>query len=202
MWKKGCSVNTIHALGIDHYIKSYAVESALVDFGSEHSFEEASKIFQRHYKFPVSDSTIRRITESLGAEAEEFISKRLEAFSEAHENTQSTTLPAKVVILGFDGCSIRTGKLEEVKSEQPNEKSRFKRKEEWKDIRLAFVRDMSKESTKWFVGGLKPYPELMEELFKLSLGRGMNEITLVLLYKRGMERMRPTIIQCLFCNMN
>lgn len=177
MWKKGCSVNTIHALGIDHYVKSYAVESALVDFGSEHSFEEAAKIFQRHYKFQVSDSTIRRITESLGADAEHFITKRLESFAEADESKKSTIPATEVVILGFDGCSIRTGKLEEVKSDRSNEKRGLKRNEEWKDIRLAFVRNVSDESTKWFVGGLKPYPELMEELFKLSLGRGMNEYT-------------------------
>jgi hypothetical protein len=177
MWKKGRSVNTIRSLGIEHYLKSYAVESALVDFGSEHSFEEAAKIFKRHYKFEISDSTIRRMTESLGAEAEAFISKKIESFAEAYENETSTISPIEVVILGFDGCSIRTGKLEKIENIQPDDKKRFKRIEEWKDIRLGFSRELAEESKKWFVGGLKSYPELMEELFKLSLGQGMNEYT-------------------------
>ena len=36
---------------------------------------------------------------------------------------------------------------------------------------------MPEESKKWFVGGLKGYPELMAELFALALGVGMNEFT-------------------------
>jgi hypothetical protein len=39
------------------------------------------------------------------------------------------------------------------------------------------VREHSEGSKKWFVGGLKRYPELMEELFNLALGKGMNEFT-------------------------
>lgn len=149
----------------------------MVDFGSEHSFEEAAKIFQRHYKFSVSDSTIRRRTESVGIEAELFISSKLEEFVEMDEEKKHDAPLLEVVCLGFDGCSIRTGELEKIEPQEPGSKPRKKRNEEWKDIRLGFVRPISDESKKWFVGGLKSYPELMQELFNLALGRGMSEFT-------------------------
>lgn len=164
-------------LGVEHNTKSPAVLAALVDFGSEHSFEEAAKIFQRHYKFSISDSTIRRATEALGIDAEEFISNKLIKFMKSDEDQTQEAVAQEVVFLGFDGCSIRTGKLEEIESANLGDKKRRKRNEEWKDVRLGFVREVSDDAKKWFVGGLKSYPQLMEDLFNLALGKGMNEHT-------------------------
>jgi len=162
-------------LGIQHQTKSPAVLAALVDFGSEHSFQEASKIFQRHYKFSISDSTIRRVTKSLGSNAEKFISNKLIQFENCNQNQTQTAPIQETIFLGFDGCSIRTGKLKAIESSTV--KSKKKRYEEWKDVRLGFVKEKSENGKKWFIGGLKSYPQLMGELFNLALGKGMNEFT-------------------------
>lgn len=83
MWQRGTSCNTSTSLGVKHEGRSPAVDKALVDFGSDHSFEEAAATFERHYKFPISDSTVRRITESTGKEAEQFIQDKLAAYEAA-----------------------------------------------------------------------------------------------------------------------
>lgn len=184
LWKRGNSCNTTDALGIRHEGRSDAVNAALVDFGSEHSFDEAATMFQRHYDFKISDSTIRRITESYGITAEQFIKTKLEKYeADADEGTPS--LPT--IILGFDGCSIRTGELQIINQDDdqlktiplrtPSGRHKCKRNEEWRDVRLGFSKSNSEGSKKFFIGGMTDLPTLITSLFNLSLGLGMNENT-------------------------
>ena len=183
MWQRGTSCNTSTLLGVKHEGRSPAVDKALVDFGSDHSFEEAAATFERHYKFPISDSTVRRITESTGKEAEQFIQDKLAAYEAANE-VQALTEPApKVISIGFDGAMVRTGTLT-IPDTSPGEQlktstGRIKktRMEEWKDVRLGYVKDDKKEAKKLFIGGKTDYPTLIKDLFNLGLGLGMNEYT-------------------------
>jgi len=183
MWQRGSSCNTSTSLGVKHEGRSQAVNAALVDFGSDHSFEEAAAIFERHYKFPISESTVRRITESTGREAEQFIQDKLAAYEEADEEQTLTGPAPKVVGIGFDGAMVRTGTLEILHAspgeqlKTPTGRIKKKRKEEWKDVRLGYVKDDKKEARKLFVGGKTDYPTLIKDLFNLGLGLGMNEHT-------------------------
>lgn len=200
MWKPGESCSTAGVLGVKHEARSEAVNAALVDFGSEHSFDEAAIIFERHYKFKISDATIRRITESIGEIAEQFIQNKLEEHSRADE--EGTLIPPlESIFLGFDGCSIRTGTLEVIKpngqmqsgkiqaisseSKTPTTaclttragRPKCKRNEEWRDVRLGFAKTDQEDAKKWFVGGMADFPTLVGSLFKLGLGLGMTEVT-------------------------
>lgn len=183
MWQKGTSCNTSASLGLKHEGRTQAVNIALVDFGSDHSFEEAAAIFERHYKFPISASTVRRITESTGREVEQFIQDKLAAHEKASDEQILTEPAPKILSIGFDGAMVRTGTLE-ISDSSPGEQLKTptgrikkKRKEEWKDVRLGYVKDDKKEVQKWFVGGKTDYPTLIKDLFNLGLGLGMNEYT-------------------------
>ena len=202
----GSSCNTITKFNIRHEERSGAVNVALTDFGSDHSFDEAAAIFARHYHFKISDSTVRRITENMGTIGEKFIENKLAEYEKAEKEDLLLLAPLENVFLGFDGCSIRTGVLEKIETIEPSweEKNdplsrtevpalarpdlragitpsgrvKCKRVESWRDIRLGYAKQSSaKESKKWFVGGMKSFPDLMKELFCLSLGLGMDENT-------------------------
>ena len=177
-------------MSIKHEGRSDAVNEALVDFGSDHSFDEAAVIFKRHYKFSISDATIRRVTEATGKKAEQFIQQKLNEYEEADATESSIIAPIESIFLEFDGCSIRTGLLEKITPienpsdaaqaanlKTPTGRAKCKRTEEWKDVRLGFARPLEDDKRKWFVGGLTDFPSLMEDLFKLGLGLGMNERT-------------------------
>ncbi len=208
LWQPGKSCNTATVLGLRHEGRSTAVDAALIDFGSDHSFDEAATIFERHYKFKISDATIRRITESTGEKAEQFIKHRLAEYENTDEMGTSVVTPLKEIFAGFDGCSIRTGTLEvitplietaiqagedtqstsdsksAVTKIQPSKTLRTasgrlkcRRIEEWKDVRLGFVRELGNDIKKLFVRGMIGFPDLMKDLFNLGLGLGMNENT-------------------------
>ncbi|MGZ6330701.1 MAG: hypothetical protein ACXWM7_06830 [Parachlamydiaceae bacterium] len=158
----------------------------MVDFGSDHSFEEAAATFERHYKFSISESTVRRITESTGRKAEQFIQEKQAAYEEADEAQTLTESAPKVISIGFDGAMVRTGTLQNVQTSDvspgkqlktPTGRIKKKRREEWKDVRLGYVKDDKKEARKLFVGGKTDYPTLIKDLFNLGLGLGMNEYT-------------------------
>jgi hypothetical protein len=93
-------------------------------------------------------------------------------------------MPApKILSIGFDGSMVRTGTLE-ISDAQPGEQLKTpsgrikkKRKEEWKDVRLGYVKEDKEKAQKWFVGGKTNYPTLIKDLFNLGLGLGMNEYT-------------------------
>lgn len=193
MWKKGTSCNTSTLLDVKHEGRSEAVNAALVDFGSDHSFEQAAAIFQRHYKFLISESTIRRLTEATGKKAEQFIQDKLAAYEEADEaqkfdQSLTSTEPApKIISMGFDGSMVRTGTLHNVSASDeflegqlktPTGRSKKKRKEEWKDVRLGYVKDDKEDHKKLFVGGKKDFSTLTKDLFNLGLSLGMNEYTI------------------------
>lgn len=192
MWRKGTSCNTSQLLGIKHEGRSQAVDTALVDFGSDHSFEEAASTFERHYKFSVSRSTVRRITEATERKAEQFIQDKLAAYEEADEvkkfeldQTLAESSP-EIISIGFDGSMVRTGTLHNVPTSDelpeellktPTGRTKKKRKEEWKDVRLGYVKNDKEDNQKLFVGGKTDYPTLIKDLFNLGLGLGMNEYT-------------------------
>ncbi len=78
LWKKGQSGKPVkNQLGLTHQGRSEAVERAIADFGIEESFGKAAARFEEHYGWPVDKSTVRRVTESVAAQAQDYVSKKL-----------------------------------------------------------------------------------------------------------------------------
>lgn len=233
MRAKENSHNTITSFNIRHEERSEAVNAALIDFGSDHSFDEAAIIFARHYKFKISDSTIRRVTEHMGVVGEDFIKNKLAQYNKDEEEGGVIGSPLKTIFLGFDGCVIRTGMLEKIEAVDsfetlkvtssiipdlkkmisplespvqepgvtPSGRVRCRRVETWKDVRLGYAKQgPEEESEKWFVGGLKSFPDLMKELFSLSLGLGMNEDTKPVATSDGGNGLYETLDET-FCDL-
>lgn len=64
--KEGWGIRPVQEkLGIEHREHSLAVKRALVDFGSEESFGQASSRFEEHYGWKVERSTVRREVENI-----------------------------------------------------------------------------------------------------------------------------------------
>lgn len=57
-------------LGITHHGRTETVNRALTDFGIEDSFGQASKRFEEHYGFRLSESTVDRVTKTSGLQAQ------------------------------------------------------------------------------------------------------------------------------------
>jgi hypothetical protein len=84
LWKKGQSAKPIKdPLGLTHCGRTQGVEQALSEFGSEESFEQASKRFGAHYGWEVDKTTVLRVTESAAKEAETYLETRLEESRQA-----------------------------------------------------------------------------------------------------------------------
>lgn len=89
-------------LGITSGSLSLGVTRALVDFGAEESFGQASKRFQEHYGFSVEVSKMRREVLQIAQLSERFVEQRLvESGDEATINSRKKT---ERLLLELDGC--------------------------------------------------------------------------------------------------
>ena len=121
--------------------KSKKLKRALSDFGSEHSFGKAKKMFKEHYGIEYDRTLIERETYNVGEEAEKFVREKLEkGFSDSYFKTREG---CETMLVEIDGSMIPTGEFK--KSEKKTavtDKRKIKRKTkktEWKEVRLTVV---------------------------------------------------------------
>ena len=77
-------------LGITHGAHSLGLTRALVDFGAEESFNQASLRFQEHYGFKIESSKVRREVLQVARLSEKFVEQRL-----AKSQAEATINPRK-----------------------------------------------------------------------------------------------------------
>jgi len=192
VWKHGgLSAKPLRdVVGITHDGRSEAVERALTDFGSEGSFEQAADRFAEHYHYHLSRTTADRVTKQAGHEALGYVERRLSA-----EMTEGRDAPchADTILLGLDGCLIRTGTflpassppsptfslgeaalippdaaIESPAPTPPRPSSGEPRHKaiHYTEVRLGFARPLDEEraADKVFVGKVAGYPDIVQDL--------------------------------------
>jgi hypothetical protein len=134
-------------MGVEGNRYSEAVERALVDFGSEKSFERAARQFREHYGWEVERGTVLRRTESVALSSQQYIQERLFSDPIAREGASAAIETAFVVEL--DGCDIRTGVFMSAAEAGLTERApdALVRPIQWQEVRTGLVRPLD-ENTK------------------------------------------------------
>lgn len=167
-------------MGVEGNSYSEAVQRALVDFGSEKSFQRASLQFREHYGWEVGRGTILNHTERVAREADEYVIERLKKGSDNYPN-KASNVEVDTIVSELDGCEIRTGifMTAHQAGRSEHESNKLIRKEEWKEVRTGFVRFLG-EVDKLYICRMGSYPELCNHLFEAACARGLTPETLVI----------------------
>ena len=160
--------------------KTPALERALSDFGSECSYGEAEERFEEHYGFTIGRTSILRVTNEVGEDAEEYLDRRLKAAEENEPNGEA----AAEIMVQLDGCEIRTGEymtamragLAAREGYEPDDQVRV---EQWREVRVGLVRTVG-EVTKHYVARIGDYDEICEQLHALACEKGLGADTQVI----------------------
>jgi hypothetical protein len=191
LWKKGESAKPIKdRLGLTHCGRSQGVEQALSEFGSEESFDQASRRFCAHYGWEVDKTTVLRVTESVAREAETYLETRLEETRQAYEKPLRERAGEKRLLVEVDGCKIRTGEYEPCE-EQEDEGARC-RKIQWREVRIGLVRGLH-EKDKQYVGRMDAYPPVVDQLFSAAVDQGLSRRTQVVAVADGAPGLREEL---------
>ncbi len=161
--------------------KTPALERALADFGSEDSYAQAEQRFEEHYGFNVGRTSILRVTNDVGEEALTYLDERLPCSSQAAEREDSSV---EQLLAELDGCLIRTGEYMTamragLAGREEYEPDDVVRVDEWKEVRVGFVRRLGEVSKK-YVSRMGDYDEICEQLHGLALLEGWTPETKVI----------------------
>ena len=104
-------------LGVEGEQYSETVQRALVDFGSEKSFARAVVSFEEHYGWQVGRTTLRYQTLQAAQEAATYLDERLLQGTRTYEQAGMAPPQVPTMLMGLDGCEIRTGVYMKVMSE-------------------------------------------------------------------------------------
>ena len=170
----------VHAeLGLAGRMRSEAVERALCDFGAEASFEQAARRFTEHYGIDVDRTSVLRIVHDHAAQAEEFVAKKLACAEQAFEQTVRDRPGVDEMLLGINGCMLRTGTLHVAQGHETTAVRGLPkrvRQTEWRDVRLALCRPLG-EVEPTYVGAMDSYPAVVAQLFQAAVSRGLSSRT-------------------------
>ena len=161
--------------------KTVTLERALSDFGSESSYAEAEQRFEEHYGFNIGRTSILRVTNAVGEDAEAYLDERLEVSSVTEE---SGARPVEQLLAELDGCLIRTGEYMSamragLAGQEEYEPDDLVRVDEWKEVRVGLVRRPGEVSKK-YVSRLGDYDEICEQLHALAMLQGWTPETMVI----------------------
>lgn len=177
---RGAGVRPVQRqLGLTHRRRSLAVERALTDFGAEESFGLAAKRFAEHYGWAVDRTTILRVVEQHASQVEKYIGDRLAEGREAFTEPLGVRPGAERLLTELDGCEIRTGTLvphPEGGTTPVRQNERRQRLEEWRDVRIGFVRGLE-EVDRTYVGAMASYQVVVGQLFDAAVARGLSSRT-------------------------
>lgn len=193
LWKKGEGCKPVRdRMGLTHNGRSEAVERALTEFGIEDSFELAARRFEEHYGWPVDQSTVRRVTESVAAESERYVEHRLEEERKAYDLPLEDRPGVDQLVVELDGCKIRTGVL--VAEEAVDGKSSEKRHRviDWSEVRIGLATDLDGQE-KEYVGRADTYPPIVRQLFSLAVKQGLSRQTEVIAVADGGNGIREEL---------
>lgn len=161
-------------LGITHGKHSPGLTRALVDFGAEESFNQASLRFQEHYGFSVETSKLRREVLQIAQLSERFVEQRLaESRAGATINSRQNTTR---ILLELDGCLLRTGVKvpgNQVGLTKIRKIPKSSRKIDWRETRVAFARPVEQKKQRTFVARMGKYPKLVQQLVGAAYDRGL-----------------------------
>ena len=185
----GNTTRPVRDLGLTHRSRTPALQRALTDFGIEDSFGLASSRFEEHYGWEIHRTSLLRVVHAVADDGLAYVEHRL---AEEPEDVE----PAAILLVEMDGCELRTGTMG---SPHPTERTpvrglpRRKRPTEWRDVRLAFCRDLHDDTDKTFVGGMSPFAEVVDQLHAAALHRGLSYRTLVATVLDGGNGLREAI---------
>ena len=134
-------------MGVEGNRYSEAVERALVDFGSEKSFERAARQFREHYGWDVERGTVLRRTESVALLSQGYVQERLLINTSSSERAASAV--NTVFVVELDGCDIRTGVFMSAAEAGFTERApdALVHPIQWQEVRTGLVRPLD-ENTK------------------------------------------------------
>jgi len=170
-------------LKVKHASRTPAVERALTDFGVEESFAQASVRFHEHYGFEIGSSTLCREVEAVGAEAESYLTERIEAARQDYEVPLRQRRGVAELLVELDGCEIRTVLCSSERETLTGELKR-QRKTEWKEVRVGLAGRIG-SSARSYVAKLSSYPEICGDLFSAAISEGLSPRTLVVAVADG-----------------
>lgn len=167
--------------GLAGRTKTAALERALSDFGSESSYGDAEERFEEHYGFAIGRTSIRRVSNAVGEDAERYLDERLEA-AEAEVDPETDGVPE--VMVQMDGCHIRTGEVMSAMRAGRAPRDGYEaddrvRVEQWREVRVGLVR-VRGEVGKQYVARIGEYDEICERLHALARSNGLGAQTQVI----------------------
>lgn len=172
---------TLSVLGFAHHGRSAGVVRALTDFGADESFGRAAAKFEEHYGYALGRTTVLRVVETEAREIETYVATRLESTKSLYDEPIATRPGVDCMIAEMDGCEIRTGTLKRAKTRVRTTVRKLPKRvrvEAWRDVRLGLVRDL-RAVTKTYVGGLRSYDDVTEDLFAAAVSKGLSSRTKV-----------------------
>ena len=182
LWDPGCKQGVrpvATTLGLTHGRRSLATERALTDFGAEESFGQATKRFKEHYGWEVGRTTVLRLVEGHASDAEVYVQQRLTASRGEFDEPLGVRPGTDRLLTELDGCEIRTGTLvphPEGGTTPVRHRPRRQRREEWRDVRVGFVRKLD-EVERTYVGRMDNYETIVGQLFDAAVARGLSSRT-------------------------
>lgn len=182
-------------LGLTHGRRSLATERALTDFGAEESFGQAAKRFAEHYGWQVGRTTILRLVEGHAVGAEAYVDQRLAASRGEFDEPVGVRPGADRLLTELDGCEIRTGTLvahPEGGTTPVRQCPRRQRREEWRDVRVGFVRKLD-EVERTYVGRMADYEAVVGQLFDAAVARGLSSRTKTIAVADGGNGLREEL---------
>jgi hypothetical protein len=196
LWKKGHSAKPVRdVMGLRHHGRSEAVTRALSDFGSEESFGQAAQRFAEHYHYPVSATTVNRVTKQVAQAAQTYVAHQLAqaAYPEAGTTPPADRVPD--VVIELDGCQIRTATFDPVESSDgPVDSPEPERRKvvAWQEVRIGLARGLE-ASRKTYVGRHGAYPEVVDDLFQAAVLEGMSPESAVTAVSDGAIGLREAL---------
>lgn len=174
-------------LGVKDGGRSRRVERALLDFGSETSYQRAADTFKEHYGFEIERTAILRLVDRYGECAKEFADKRFGEGTTLFELPLAGRPGVDRCFVEMDGCELRTGRLVPCASNDTTPVrglQRRKRLTEWRDVRMALVwPDGSVDPT--YVGRLDTLAAVVSDLHGAACLRGLSPRTEVVACSDG-----------------
>jgi hypothetical protein len=183
-------------LGIEHGGRSVAVLRALADFGAEESFGQAAKRFEEHYGWAIDRATVRREVEHTALKAEQYVEMRLLSAGLDYSQPLEARPGNEQVLVELDGCHIRTGKKIIIKEAEFTKKRRLpcsQRPSDWREVRVGLARSLEQKEQRTYVARMSKYPEVIQQLVREAVDRGMSERSKVIAVADGAIGLREEL---------